>query len=67
MNKWIIAIADTSLDGIIINRFNGNKKEVKEFIYNMLDNLLSNYDIDYIKWDVNRPICEGGATNLGEN
>lgn len=46
---------------------NITKKEVKEFIYNMLDNLLSNYDIDYIKWDVNRPICEGGATNLGEN
>ena len=46
---------------------NVTKPEVKEFIYNMLDNLLSTYDIDYIKWDVNRPICEPGAKNLGEN
>lgn len=37
------------------------KNEVKEFIYNMLDNLLSNYEIDYIKWDANRPISQ---TNL---
>lgn len=37
MNKWIIAIADTSLDGIIINRFNGNKKEVKELLLKLLD------------------------------
>ena len=37
------------------------KKEVKDFIYNMLDNLLTTYDIDYIKWDVNRPMSQ---TNL---
>lgn len=46
---------------------NVTKPEVKEFIYNMLDNLLSTHDIDYIKWDVNRPICEPGAKNLEEN
>lgn len=46
---------------------NVTKPEVKEFIYNMLDDLLSSYDIDYIKWDVNRPICEPGAKNLGQN
>ena len=34
------------------------KKEVKEFIYNMLDNLLTTYDIDYIKWDANRPMSQ---------
>ena len=34
------------------------KKEVKDFIYNMLDNLLTTYDIDYIKWDANRPISQ---------
>ncbi|WP_195953425.1 alpha-galactosidase [Clostridium saudiense] len=37
------------------------KKEVKDFIYNMLDNLLTTYDIDYIKWDANRPMSQ---TNL---
>ncbi len=46
---------------------NVTKPEVKEFIYNMLDNLLSTYDIDYIKWDVNRPICEPGTRDLQEN
>lgn len=34
------------------------KKEVKDFIYNMIDDLLTNYDIDYIKWDANRPISQ---------
>ena len=34
------------------------KKEVKDFIYNMLDDLLTKYDIDYIKWDANRPISQ---------
>lgn len=37
------------------------KKEVKDFIYDMLDNLLTTYDIDYIKWDANRPMSQ---TNL---
>ncbi len=46
---------------------NITKEEVQEFIYNMLDDLLSTYDIDYIKWDANRPISEGGARNLGIN
>lgn len=34
------------------------KNEVKKFIYNMLDDLLSSYNIDYIKWDANRPISQ---------
>ncbi|MBD7915455.1 alpha-galactosidase [Clostridium sp. Sa3CUN1] len=37
------------------------KKEVKEFIYNMLDELLTTYDIDYIKWDANRPISQSSV------
>ncbi|MGL5414791.1 MAG: alpha-galactosidase [Clostridium sp.] len=46
---------------------NVSKKEVKEFIFNMIDDLLERYDIHYIKWDANRPICEAGALNLEEN
>lgn len=34
------------------------KDEVKQYIYRMLDKLLSDYDIDYIKWDANRPISQ---------
>ncbi len=47
--------SDTSRGQYVLNV---TKKEVKEFIYNMLDNLLSTYDIDYIKWDANRPISQ---------
>ena len=46
---------------------NMTKPEVEEFVYNMLDYYLSNYEIDYIKWDANRPISEPGARNLGKN
>ena len=40
------------------------KKEVKDFVYNMIDDLLSSYDIDYIKWDANRPISQ---TNINRD
>lgn len=34
------------------------KEEVRSFIYGMLDDLLTNHEIDYIKWDANRPISQ---------
>lgn len=54
----------TSRGQYVLNMTN---KEAKEYVYNMLDNLLSKHNISYIKWDANRPICEPGAKNLGEN
>lgn len=39
---------------------NVTKPEVRAFIYDMLDNLLTRYDIAYIKWDANRPISQTG-------
>lgn len=47
--------SDTSRGQYVLNL---TKKEVKEFVFEMLDNLLSTYDIDYIKWDANRPISQ---------
>ena len=47
--------SDTSRGQYVLNL---TKQEVKDFVYNMLDNLLSTYDIDYIKWDANRPISQ---------
>lgn len=38
--------------------------EVQSYIFNMIDNLLMNYNIRYIKWDMNRPFSEIGAENL---
>ena len=50
-------VTDTSRMQYVLNV---TKPEVQEFIYNMLDNLLTRYDIDYIKWDANRPISQTG-------
>ena len=50
-------VTDTSRVQYVLNV---TKPEVQEFIYNMLDNLLTRYDIDYIKWDANRPISQTG-------
>lgn len=36
-DEWIITIADTSVDGVAINRFYGSKKEVKELLLKLLN------------------------------
>ena len=60
--EWIYQFAtresDTSRGQYVLDL---TKNEVKEYIYNILDELLSTYEIDYIKWDANRPISQ---TNL---
>lgn len=56
---WIYHFAtresDTSRGQYVLNM---TKTEVKSFVYNMLDDLLSTYEIDYIKWDANRPMSQ---------
>lgn len=49
--------SDTSRGQYVLNV---TKPEVQEFIYNMMDNLLTRYDINYVKWDANRPISQTG-------
>lgn len=43
---------------------NMTRKDVQDYIFNVLDDLLSNHNIKYIKWDMNRPFSETGAENL---
>lgn len=43
---------------------NMTREDVQEYIFNLLDELLSNHNIKYIKWDMNRPFSETGAENL---
>lgn len=50
--------SDTSRGQYVLDM---TRDEVKTFVYEMLDDLLSNHSIDYIKWDANRPISQ---TNL---
>ena len=52
-------VNDTSRNQMVLNV---TLPEVQEFIYNMMDDLLSKYDIDYIKWDANRPISQTGLS-----
>lgn len=43
---------------------NLTKEEVKQYVFQCMDDMLSKYDISYIKWDMNRPFSETGAENL---
>lgn len=43
---------------------NLTKPKVHEYVFNCFDELLSKYNIKYIKWDMNRPFSEVGAENL---
>lgn len=43
---------------------NLTRDDVKEFVFSSMDNMLSAYDIKYIKWDMNRAFSETGADNL---
>lgn len=40
--------------------------EVQEYVFNLMDALLCEYNIKYIKWDMNRPFSEVGAENLDD-
>ena len=50
-------VSDTSRGQYVLNM---TKKEVQDFVYEMLDQLLTEHEIDYIKWDANRPISQTG-------
>ncbi|WP_210593434.1 alpha-galactosidase [Streptomyces sp. GESEQ-35] len=41
------------------------RPDVQEFVLATLDRLLTGYDIDYLKWDMNRPPTERGRPGAG--
>lgn len=43
---------------------NMTKPEVQKYVLACLDDMLTEYNIKYIKWDMNRPFSEIGAENL---
>lgn len=49
--------SDTSRGQYVLDM---TRKEVQRFVFEMLDNLLTRHEIDYIKWDANRPISQTG-------
>lgn len=43
---------------------NMTREDVQEYIFNLLDTLLTENNIKYFKWDMNRALSETGAENL---
>lgn len=43
---------------------NMTRKDVQEYIFECMDEMLTKHNIKYIKWDMNRPLSETGAENL---
>ena len=44
-----------------------SNKEVRDYIYSMMRNILDSANIEYIKWDMNRQLTEVGSTSLPKN
>lgn len=43
---------------------NMTREDVQEYIFDRMDTMLTEHNIKYIKWDMNRPLSETGAENL---
>lgn len=41
-----------------------SRKEVRDYVYSLMRNILDNANIEYIKWDMNRQITEAGSAAL---
>lgn len=57
---------DTRKSDLLRNQLvlNLTKPEVKEFVFSVMDDMLCEYDISYIKWDMNRAYSQTGGENL---
>ncbi len=48
-------------DQLVLNL---TRDDVKEYVFKVMDDMLCEYDISYIKWDMNRSYSQTGAQNL---
>lgn len=57
---------DTRTPSLMRNQLvlNLTREDVKEYVFKVMDDMLSEYDISYIKWDMNRAYSETGGENL---
>ena len=44
-----------------------SNKEVRDYVYGMMKDVLDSANIEYIKWDMNRQLTEVGSTSLPKN
>ncbi len=57
---------DTRTPSLLRNQLvlNLTRDDVKEYVFKCMDDMLCEYDISYIKWDMNRAYSETGGENL---
>lgn len=62
---WVIAIGDRKA-GLARNQYvlDFSRKEVVDHIYGYMKNILESAPIEYVKWDMNRPLCDIGSNAL---
>ena len=62
--EWVITNPNLS-PTMIRNQcvLNLARDDVKEFIWNTCDRIISEYDLDYLKWDMNAYLTELGSNN----
>ncbi len=41
-----------------------SRKEVRDYIYQKISKILHSANIEYVKWDMNRPLCDLGSYSL---
>ncbi|MBR3148978.1 MAG: alpha-galactosidase [Eubacterium sp.] len=63
--EWVYHY-DTRKPSLLRNQLvlNLTMPEVKQYVFDVMDKMLSAHNIRYIKWDMNRPFSEIGAPNL---
>ena len=63
--EWVYHY-DTRKPNLLRNQLvlNLTMPEVQEYVFGVMDDMLSKHNIRYIKWDMNRPFSEIGAPNL---
>lgn len=44
-----------------------SREEVRDHIVESVSNILNTYPIDYVKWDMNRPLTDNYSAHLGKN
>ena len=62
---WAIAIPDRSA-GLARNQYvlDMSREEIQDYIYEKVASVLRSARIEYVKWDMNRPLCDIGSAAL---
>ncbi len=63
--EWAIAITGRTA-GLARNQYvlDITRKEVRDYVYEQISSILKSADIEYVKWDMNRPLCDMGSGAL---